>query len=102
MTPTQIPPRFVRQMGCTQEELLRWLPQALPGSQLDIRAQEKRCEARWDWGTLTICWKVCPPRKIALLAIPCMDVVFEYEGATDEQRYQVQRRFDLETQRGGG
>lgn len=102
MTPSQIPPRFIRQMGCTHEDMLRWLPTALPGADLDIRPTEKTCVARWGWGTLTIRWAVCPPRQIALLAIPCMDVTFEYRGASDEQRYQTQRRFDLETQRGGG
>jgi len=102
MTPSQIPPRFVRQMGCTQEELLRWLPRALPGAEIDIRVAGQCCQARWDWGGLTIRWETRPPRKIALLVIPCMDVSFEYEGASDEKRYQVQQRFDLETQRGGG
>jgi hypothetical protein len=102
MTPSEVPPRFVRQMGCTQEDLLRWLPTALPSALLDIRPEEKVCVARWDWGTLTIRWTVCAPRQIALLAIPVMAISFEYQGATDEIRHQIQRRFDMETQRGGG
>jgi len=31
-----------------------------------------------------------------------MDVTFEYDGASNEQSYQTQRRFDMEIQRGGG
>ena len=54
------------------------------------------------WGLFTIRWAVCPPRHIALLAIPRMDVTFEYDGASNEQSYQTQRRFDMEIQRGGG
>lgn len=102
MTPSHVPPRFVRQMGCTPDDLLRWLPRALPGADLTVQPAENVCLARWDWGTLTIRWEVRPPRQIALLAIPCIDVTFEYAGASDEQRYQTQRRFDMETQRGGG
>ena len=55
MTPSQIPPRFSRQMGCTHEDMLRWLPTALPGADLDILPSEKTCLARWDWGILTLC-----------------------------------------------
>jgi len=102
MTPSQVPPLFVRQMGCTSDDLLRWLPSALHGADLTVQSAENVCLARWDWGTLTIRWTVRPPRQIALLNIPTMDVAFEYAGATDEQRFQIQRRFDLETQRGGG
>lgn len=102
MTPSQVPPRFNRQMGCTHEDMLRWLPAALSGADLDIQPAERTCLARWNWGTLKIRWAVCPPREIALLAIPRIDVTFEYLGASDEQRYQTQRRFDMETQRGGG
>lgn len=89
-------------MGCTPEDLLRWLPGALPGADLKVQPAENVCLAMWGWGTLTVRWTVRPSRQIALLNIPTMDVAFEYAGATDEQRFQIQRRFDLETQRGGG
>ena len=89
-------------MGCTPDDLLRWLPRALPGADLSVQPAENVCLAMWGWGTLTVRWTVRPPRQIALLNIPTMDVAFEYAGATDEQRFQIQRRFDLETQRGGG
>ena len=98
----QIPQTFTRNMGCSSADLLRWLPKALPGAELDVQPEAGACVARWDWGTLTLHWVVRPPRQIALLSIPCMDVTFEYDGASDEQRYQTQRRFDMETQRGGG
>lgn len=102
MTPLHVPPQFVRQMGCTHEDMLLWLPRALPDAEIDIWATSNTCQARWDWGNLTIRWTVCPPRQIALLSIPNMSVEFQYTGGTDSLRYQTQRRFDLETQRGGG
>jgi len=102
MTPSQIPERFDRTMGCSQADLLRWLPDALAGASMEIDERQRLCLARWDWGHLQLGWEVLQDRKIALLSIPCMKVSFSYSGATAEQRFQIQRKFDLNTQRGGG
>jgi hypothetical protein len=102
MTPSQIPERFERTMGCSQNDLLRWLPDALVGASLDIDPRNRICQARWNWGALKLSWELLEDRKIALLSIPCMKVIFEYTSASAEQRFQTQRTFDLHTQRGGG
>ena len=42
------------------------------------------------------------PRRIALLQIPQLRVSFRYVGFDADRRRDIQRRFDLATQRGGG
>jgi hypothetical protein len=102
MTPSQIPERFERIMGCSQADLLRWLPDALADATLDVDVHHMTCHARWNWGILKLCWEILEDRKIALLSIPRLKVFFEYAGASSEQRFHTQRKFDLHTQRGGG
>lgn len=102
MTPTFVPATFERVMGCTAAELQGWLPRALPGASLAIDAHAGTCRASWAGGTLQLSWETRAARRIALLEIPCLAVRFVYSGFTDEARYRVQHRFDLETHRGGG
>ena len=53
-------------------------------------------------GALLLTWHSLPDRRIALLAVPRLQVQFAYTGMAPERRHEVQRRFDLATQRGGG
>lgn len=94
------PERFEREMGCTEEELLRWLPGALDGARLTL--VPGRAQARFDSGELQLDWQPLPPRRIALLAMPRLAITFAFTGLDDAQRQRVMRRFDLYTQRGGG
>ena len=93
---------FEQTMGCTAAELQRWLPDALPGAQVAASVSACRADARFADGTLTLTWRTLPALRIALLAIPRLQVHFAYAGLTPERRREVQRRFDLATQRGGG
>jgi|CXWL01.1.fsa_nt_gi hypothetical protein len=93
---------FERTMGCTAAELLAWLPAALPGAAVTANTSACRAEAVFADGTLTLAWRTLPPRRIALLAIPCLHVRFSYAGLSPQRRCEVQRRFDLATLRGGG
>jgi hypothetical protein len=94
------PAQFVRDMGCTEAELRLWLsqlgapavtdgsnglPWPLPGS-----------------GTVHIAWRALPPRRIALLALPRMEVRFDAGDAEPQAWQEFMQRFDLHTQRGGG
>lgn len=94
------PERFEREMGCTEDELLRWLPGALDGAVL--RFGPGQVQARFDAGSATLSWRSLPPRRIALLVMPRLAVAFSFEGLDDQARQRVMRRFDLYTQRGGG
>lgn len=89
-------------MGCSQVDLLRWLPDALAGTSTKVDEQQRLCLASCDWGHLQLGWEIFQDRKIALLSIPSMQMSFKYSGAASEQQFQIQRKFDLYTQRGGG
>jgi len=102
MTPKFVPEKFERVMGCTEADLLSWLPGALPQADLTVDAGSADCSARLPDGVLRMRWSPLPDTRIALLSIPRLRVCFEFSGLSDERRYQVQRRFDLGTQRGGG
>lgn len=89
-------------MGCTADELVSWLPRALPDADLQIDREHRRASAVWSEGGLVLSWQTMEPRRIALLAIPRLQVCFVYRQLNDRQRYRVQKCFDLQTHRGGG
>ena len=89
-------------MGCTAEDLLRSLPMAFPGADVNTDASAAVVRVSLPDGHLEITWLPLPARKIALLEIPRLRVRFVSVGLTPERRHAVQRRFDLATQRGGG
>ena len=53
-------------------------------------------------GTLTLRWRELSAHRIALPELPRLELKFEYAELTATRRHEVQRRFDLATQRGGG
>lgn len=95
---------FTRTMGCSGGELAGWLPRALPGATLAIEsdAAHGSCCAGFADGELSIEWRLLPPRRIALLSVPQLEVRFCYSGLDLARREAVQTYFDRATQRGGG
>lgn len=89
-------------MGCTPAELVASLKQALTGAVVHIDAHKSIASAVFEDGALHIAWQAAPARQVALLSIPRTLVRFRYEGLLPARRFQVQRRFDLVYQRGGG
>ena len=102
VTPQTVPIEFEQTMGCTVADLLRWLPVALPGAEVDAATTLQRARATFVDGTLELNWRPLPSRRLALLEVPCLQVRFTYAGMTAQRRHEVQRRLDLATQRGGG
>lgn len=102
MTPDEVPSNFERTMGCTVDDLLRCLPIAVPGGRLKVDASAGHARAEFADGSLRLSWRTVAERRIALLVIPCLQVRFEFDGLSAGRRHEVQRRFDLATQRGGG
>lgn len=102
MTPESVPAAFERLMGCTEEDLLRALPSALPEARIEVGAAGTDLTATFSDGTLALAWRKASEFRIGLLRIPRLEVRFEYVGLTPDRRRLVQRRFDLATQRGGG
>lgn len=87
-------------MGCTAGELRAGLQLALPGAQLAV--DSSAALATFEDGALQLRWNPMAPRRIALLELPRLSVSFRYSRLTPERRFEVQRRFDLVYQRGGG
>lgn len=102
MTPQTVPSDFEYTMGCTEADLLRSLPLALPHAVIAVDALAGTVRAEFSDGLLAMTWRRLPDRRIALLTMPRLHVRFAYSGLTPARRYEVQHRFDLATQRGGG
>lgn len=93
---------FTREMGCTPEELRAWLPGASRGAAIDWVSPEGARVHLEEQGALTLRWAVQPSRRIALITLPRLQVIFDF-GATDAAvRHRFMKHFDLYTQRGGG
>ena len=94
------PAAFDRDMGCTAEELLRWLPGATRARPVTLETHGARIDI--DGGHLELRWQTLPPRQIALLSTPRLAVSFHFSGIDEASRQAFMRYFDLYTQRGGG
>ena len=102
MTSSRVPEEaFTREYGCTQDEWLRWMPDAVHGHAW-TRPQAGRLQVSIGNGVLAVAWEVLPPRTIALIRLPRMAVRFEFQGVTPAERTAFMKRFDLHLQRGGG
>jgi len=89
-----------REMGCTREEFLRWLPGATRFAPIEIHADRAVVRA----GNLTaeISFTQALPRKIALISMPVLKVTFRFSGARASAYREFIAYFDLYTSRGGG
>lgn len=94
------PADFKREMGCTEAELLRWLPGAVNGQSLTLAPHS--ADVAIGAGRLELAWRELPPRQIALMRMPRLAIAFHFEGVADDERQRFMRFFDLYTQRGGG
>jgi len=95
-----VEPRFEREYGCTEAEWLGWLPGAVREHALSLAPG--RASVDIAPGRLHLRWTPLPPRRIALLAMPRMAVVFAFDAVDDDARRTFMRYFDLFMQRGGG
>ncbi len=94
------PAQFEREMGCTEAELLTWLPGAVGDRPVTLAPGTATVDL--DGGRLQLRWHELPPRRIALLAMPRLAIRFDFVAVDEAQRQSVMRHFDLYTQRGGG
>jgi hypothetical protein len=95
-----LPAQFVREMGCTEAEWARALPQAI--GEHPWHTQGQCLHIRLPEGAVQIDWQVLPPRAIALLRMPRLQVRFDFGEVPDDARQRFMQRFDLYMQRGGG
>jgi len=87
-------------MGTTEAEWLMRLPEAIGAS--PWTREGAQVTVQLEGGRLQIRWRPLPPRVIALMRMPRLEVAFVFEGLGDDDRLQFMRRFDLCMQRGGG
>lgn len=96
----EVPEAFEREQGCTQVEWLRWLPGAVRDCPLALADHAAMVEV--GAGRLQLRWTELPPRRIALITMPRMQVHYRFEGVAAAERAAFMRYFDLYLQRGGG
>lgn len=89
-----------REMGCTREEFLRWLPGATRHAHMQMHAD--RAVVHAGDATVEISYTQAPPRRIALVSMPVLKVSFRFSGATTSAYREFMAYFDLYTKRGGG
>jgi hypothetical protein len=94
------PEQFQREMGCTEAEWLRWLPEAIGTHAWQQVAQA--VEVQIDAGQLMLNWQTSVPRVLGLTITPRLLVSFHFEGLGETRRNAFMKRFDLYMQRGGG
>ena len=94
------PERFEREMGCTETDWLRWLPDAIGPHPWKL--QEHSAGVCIGDGALGLKWQTAEPRVIALMRLPRLLVSFRFAGLDEARRYAFMKRFDLYMQRGGG
>jgi hypothetical protein len=92
--------RFERDMGCTEADWLRWLPDAIGDNHW--KRQERTVGVRIGDGALGLKWQLGEPRTIAQVQMPRLMVSFRFAGVDEAARYTFMKRFDLYMQRGGG
>ena len=89
-----------REMGCTREEFLRWLPGATRHAPMQLYADKAVVHAGET--TVEISYTQASSRRIALLSMPVLKVTFRFSGAGASAYREFMAYFDLYTKRGGG
>ena len=92
--------RAVLEMGITRSEFVRLLPAAIGRD--GVRLVDDALSGTWDgldW-RLTIAEK--PPRRIARLSVPVLEVILDFPGAVDAQTRPFVEQFLRAYQRAGG
>jgi len=89
-----------REMACTREDLLRWLPGATRHAPMRVFADKALVRA--GDATIEISFTQAPPRRIALVSMPVLNVAFRFSGAGADEYREFMAYFDLYTKRGGG
>jgi hypothetical protein len=100
MFPPGVAMAFEREYGCTEPNGCATCPRgstAGPGAGAPSRAR-----VTLHPGQLHLQWSKLPPRRIALLNMPRLQVGFRFEAVDAPLRQQFMKRFDLVLQRGGG
>lgn len=97
----EVPARFEREQSISESDWLRCLPGAVRDHALD-RPAPGHARVHIGDGELRLQWTPLPPRRLALVQLPRLQVQFSFEGVDAAVRAEFMRYFDLYTHRGGG
>ena len=89
-----------REMGCTRDEFLRWLPGATRHAPIVSSGDVHQVLS--DHGLVEICIVELSPRRIASITLPVLEVRFRFMRMDAEAQANFLGYFDHYTQRGGG
>lgn len=91
-------------MGCSVDDLVRWLPLAMGNFYTQTSLHVDGAEVFHPKSPLIAIAAVTKaPRKIALLSIPTLSLRLQFNESLDlVESGQILERFDLYTRRGGG
>lgn len=101
MFPTDHPAEFSRDTAGTEAEWLGRLPGACAAHACTLTGPGQAM-VQIGAGTLQLDWTALPPRRIALLAMPRLQVRYRFQDVDGPARAEFLRHFDLYMQRGGG
>jgi len=93
---------FTREQGFTVAEWCQVLPGAVAPHTLEPGPGADEAHVRLATGHLRLRWTALPPRQIALIRMPRLQVNYRFDGVPEAERVRFMRHFDLFTQRGGG
>jgi hypothetical protein len=82
-----------REMSCTREEFVRWLPGATRHAPMRLNADKAVVHA--GEATVEISFTQAPPRRIALVSMPVLKVSFRFSGAGASAYREFITYFDL-------
>lgn len=100
--PARYTAEFTREQGFTAAEWRAVLPGAVAPHVLTPGPGPDEVRVGIGGGWLHMRWATLPPRKIALIRMPRLEVHYRFDAVPEAERQQFMRRFDLYTQRGGG
>ena len=89
-----------REMGCTRQEFLGWLPGATRGAPFEVAGD--LITVHPGSGVVRIRITQAEPRHLGLLSVPVLRVSMRFVGLPAAGREAFLRQFDLFTRRGGG
>lgn len=93
--------KVTREMGITHADFFRLLPRAMGEHPYEVEG--RRVRVALPPGRLTITLGEERERRFtAVVAMPCTDVEFVYEGVDEDVRAAFERYFDLRFMRGLG
>lgn len=91
---------FDREMACTEQEWLGWLPQAMGPHPYQVMVHA--LTATIGEGQLHLSWRVADPSVTPRARIARLLVSFRFTGIDGLHRNRFMKRFDLSTQRSVG